>query len=228
MRDFRLRSLEIFREKNRPDLGQRSSSDDDRLRQHPLLRARHGPRRALLGRRAGVHQEHVRQARHPRGGEEVPRRRGRAVRLGSRLPQHPRGPREAGRDLPRHRPGAEGAPGHLQGVLRHDRAARRQPLRGAQQRGLVGRLVHLRAEGREGGHPAAGLLPHQHGEHGPVRADADHRRRRQPGALRRRLHGADLQQRLAAQRGRRDHRQEGRARAATRPSRTGRTTSTTS
>ena len=46
--------------------------------------------------------------------------------------------------------------------------------------------------GVQGRHPAAGLLPHQHREHGPVRADADHRRRGLLGALRRGLHRADL------------------------------------
>ena len=58
---------------------------------------------------------------------------------------------------------------------------------------------------------APGLLPHQRREHGPVRAHADHRRRGRVRALRRGLHRADLLHRLAAQRGRRDHRQEGRA-----------------
>ena len=43
--------------------------------------------------------------------------------------------------------------------------------------GVVGRLVHLRAAGRRGRDAAAGLLPHQRREHGPVRAHADHRRR---------------------------------------------------
>ena len=42
--------------------------------------------------------------------------------------------------------------------------------------------------------PAAGLLPDQHREHGPVRADADHRRRGRLRALRRGLHRADLLQ----------------------------------
>jgi Fe-S cluster assembly protein SufB len=63
-------------------------------------------------------------------------------------------------------------------------------------------------QGRARRHPAAGLLPDQHREHGPVRADADHRRRGRLRALRRGLHGADLQQRLAALRGGRDHREE--------------------
>ena len=57
---------------------------------------------------------------------------------------------------------------------------------------------------------AAGVLPDQRREHGPVRADADPRRRGRVRPLRRGLHGADLLDRLAAQRGRRDRRQEGR------------------
>ena len=66
---------------------------------------------------------------------------------------------------------------------------------------------------RQGRDSAAGVLPHQRRERGPVRANADHRRRGQLRPLRRGLHGADLQQRLAAQRGGRDHRQARRARA---------------
>ena len=92
-----------------------------------------------------------------------------------------------------------------------DHPAERQQVRGAQLGRLVGRLVHLRAAGREGRAAAPGLLPHQRGEHGPVRAHADHRRRGRLRALRRGLHGADLLVRLAALGGRRDHRQEGRA-----------------
>ena len=123
--------------------------------------------------------------------------------------------------------GAARAPGAVPGVLRLGHPGRRQQVRRAQHRGVVRRLVHLRAEGRARRDPAAGLLPDQHREHGPVRADADHRRRGRLRALRRGLHRADLLVRLAALRGRRDHRQEERPRAATRPSRTGRTTSTT-
>ena len=115
-----------------------------------------------------------------------------------------------------------------QAVLRHDHPAERQQVRGAQLGRLVGRLVHLRAAGREGRDAAPGLLPHQRREHGPVRADADHRRRGRLRALRRGLHGADLLDRLAALGGGRDHRQGRRAAAATRRSRTGRRTSTTS
>ena len=90
---------------------------------------------------------------------------------------------------------------------------RRQQVRRAQHRRVVGWLVHLRPAGRPRRHPAAGLLPDQHREHGPVRADADHRRRGLLRALRRGLHRADLQVGLAALRGRRDHREEERPRA---------------
>ena len=78
-------------------------------------------------------------------------------------------------------------------------------------RRVVGRLVRLRAAGRPRRDAAAGLLPHQHGEHGPVRADADHRRRGLLRALRRGLHRADVLVGLAALRGRRADRQAGRA-----------------
>ena len=60
-----------------------------------------------------------------------------------------------------------------------------------------------------GRHPAPGLLPDQRREHGPVRADADHRGRGLLRALRRGLLGADLHERLAALRGGGDRREEG-------------------
>ena len=79
-------------------------------------------------------------------------------------------------------------------------------------RDVVGRQLHLRAAGRRGGDAAAGLLPHQRGEHGPVRADADHRRRGLAGALHRGLLGAGVHDRLAALRRRRDRRRADSAR----------------
>ena len=145
-----------------------------------------------------------------------------------RLPQAPGGSREEGRDLPRHGLGPARARGPRQAVLRHDHPAERQQVRRAELGGLVGRLVHLRAAGRQDRDAAPGLLPDQRREHGPVRAHADHRRRGRLRALRRGLHGADLLDRLAALGGGRDHRQAGRRAAATRRSRTGRRTSTTS
>ena len=59
MRDFRLRALEYLLQEGRPGLGQRTPQGD-RLRQDPLLRPRHRPRRALVGRRPGLHPQHVR------------------------------------------------------------------------------------------------------------------------------------------------------------------------
>ncbi len=78
MRDFRLKALEHFQKRPMPNWGARSLRD--RLRRHLLL---HPARREAgqdLGRGPGVHQEHLREARHPRGGAEVPGRRRRAVR----------------------------------------------------------------------------------------------------------------------------------------------------
>ena len=77
-------------------------------------------------------------------------------------------------------------------VLRDGHPVQRQQARRAQQRRLVGRLVRLRAAGRARRDAAAGLLPDQHREHGPVRADADHRRRGLLRALRRGLHRAGV------------------------------------
>ncbi len=185
--------------------------DRHRLPGHLLLRHRHRQVGAELGRRARLHPAHLRPAGDPGGGEEVPRRRRRAVRLRGRVPQHPLRARGAGRGLHGHRSGPEGARGPLPRVLRHDHPGQRQQARGAQHRGLERRELHLRAEGRPRGAAAAGLLPDQHREHGPVRADADHRRRGQQRALRRGLHRADLQHRQPALGGGRDHRQEGRA-----------------
>ena len=102
------------------------------------------------------------------------------------------------------------ARGPLPRALGDDHPAHRQQVRRAQLGRVVGRLVHLRAAGRQGRAAAAGLLPHQRAEHGPVRADADHRRRGRLRALRRGLHGADVLERLAALGRRRDRRQEGR------------------
>ena len=79
------------------------------------------------------------------------------------------------------------APGAVQAVLRHGHPCRRQQVLGAEHRGVVGWVLHLRPQGRARRHPAAGLLPDQHGEHGPVREDADHRRRGRVRALRRGL-----------------------------------------
>ena len=133
-----------------------------RLRRHPLLRARLRARRALLGRRARRRQEDVRPPGHSRGRAQVPLRRRRPVRVRGRLPPGHARTREAGRDLPGHGLRAARSRGAGPRVLRDDHPAQRQQARGAELRGVVGRLVRLRAAGRARRDAAAGLLPHQH------------------------------------------------------------------
>ena len=205
MRDFRLKAYEHYESRPTPTVGRRPRPD--RLRRHPLLRPRLREERAELGRGPRGHQEHLRQARHPRGGAQVPLRRRRPVRERVRLPPGQREARGPGRDLHRHGHGAARARGPRPRVLGDDDPAERQQARGAQLRGLVGRLVRLRPRRGQGRDAAAGLLPDQHREHGPVRAHADHRRGRRRRALHRGLHGAGLLDRLAALGGGRDRRQ---------------------
>ena len=210
MPKFRLRALEIFERKPMPDWGGDLSGIDFQnifyfIRS--LGEAEHG-----LERRPRRHQEHVRPAGHPGGRAEVPLRRQRPVRVARSSTTRCREDLEkkgvifcdTDTALREHR-------GPLQGALGHGHPARRQQARRAELGRLVGRLVHLGAAGRPGGDPAAGLLPHQRGEHGPVRADADHLRARLVRALRRGLHRPGLHQRLAALGGGGDHRQGGRA-----------------
>ena len=208
MRAFRHKALDYFYARPLPDLGRQRRRD--RLREHLLLHQADREAGRQVGGPARRDPRHLGQARHPRGGEEVPRRRRCPVRVRSRLPQAAGGSRAQGRDLPRHGLRAPRAPGHRQAVHRHDHPGERQQVRRAQLGRLVGRIVHLRAARRAHRDAAAGLLPHQRREHGPVRADADHRRRRRLRALRRGLHGADLLVRLPALGGRRDHRQAAR------------------
>ena len=208
----RLKGLQHVPQEADADLGRRPLGH--RLRQHQVLRPLHREAGADLGRPSRGHPQHLREAGHPRGRAQAPRLGcRRPVRVRGRVPLDQRGARGQGRHLHGHRHGAARAPRVLRRVLRHGHPGRRQQVRRAQHRGVVGRLVRLRAEGRARRDPAAGLLPHQHREHGPVRAHADHRRRGLLRSLHRGLHGADLQERLAALRGRRDHREEERPRS---------------
>ena len=164
-------------------------------------------------------------------GRRPPQLRGRGVRrpqLRGRLPPQPGGPRGPGRALLRH--------GHRRARVPRDRAQwfgtiippndnKFAALNSAVWSG--GSFIYV-PPGREGRHAAAGVLPHQRREHGPVRTDADHRRRGLPGALRRGVLGAGVLHRLAALGRGRAGGPAGVAGSPTRPSRTGRTTSTTS
>ena len=69
------------------DVGRHAVAARDRLREHLLLHQADREAGGVVGGPAGRHQGHLGQARHPRGGEEVPRRRRRAVRERGRLPQ---------------------------------------------------------------------------------------------------------------------------------------------
>ena len=113
-----------------------------------LLPQAHRQPEPLLGRRAGGDQEHVRQAGHSRRREEVPLRREGPVRERGRLRLAPRGPGQAGRDLHRHRHGRPRASGPAPRVFQHDHPAHRQQVRRPELGRLVGRVVHLRAQGR--------------------------------------------------------------------------------
>ena len=95
------------------------------------------------------------------------------------------------------------APGTGRAVPRQRGAVHRQLLRHAQLRGVLRRLLRLRAARRALPDGAVHLLPHQRGQHRPVRAHADHRRRGQLRELPRRLHGADARREPAARGGRR-------------------------
>ena len=67
----------------------------------------------------------------------------------------------------------------VQRYLGTRRALPRQLLRDVELGRVHGRLVRLRAERRALPDGAVDVLPHQRREHRPVRADVDHRRRRQ-------------------------------------------------
>ena len=209
MREFRLKALEIFRSQADADSWGGDLSDIDFENIYYYLKPAERPRRDL-GRRARGHQEHVRRLASPRpSASSWPASA--PVRARSRLPlRSRRTSQKKGVIFTDTDPALREHPDLVPRVLRHDHPADRQQVRRAQLGRLVGRLVHLRAQGRKVELPAAGLLPHQRREHGPVRADADHRRRRRRRALRRGLHRADVHQRNPALGGGRDHRQEGR------------------
>ena len=189
--DMRLKGLKYFGRKPHAELGCRSVRH--RLRQHQVLRAVHREAGRELGRAARRYQEHLRQARHPRGGKAAgsspawppstsPRssttRSGKTSRKRAssswtrtrRSSEHP--------DLFREYFGTVIPPGD-------------NKFAALNTRGLVRRLASSTCrKGVKVRHPAAGLFPHQHREHGPVRADPDHRRRGRLRPLRRRLHRA--------------------------------------
>ena len=77
MREFRLRSLQAVRAQADARLV-RQEHAGHRLRRHLLLPEAHRGRRLRLGHAPGGDEEDVREARHPRGRAQVPRRASRA------------------------------------------------------------------------------------------------------------------------------------------------------
>ena len=163
MTKFRLNALKRFERKPMLDVV-REEHARHRLRRHLLLHQADRGSGQRLGHAPGRDEDHLRAARHPRSRAQVPRRRHRAVRKRSRLPQEPGRPRGAGDHLHRHGHRGARVPRAREAVLRDGDPARRQQVRRAQLGGVVGWLVHLRAAGRARRHAVAGVLPHQRGE----------------------------------------------------------------
>ena len=229
MLDLRLKGLSLFGKKPMPTWGSDLTGIDFENIKYFVRSSE--KQAATLGRPARGHQEHLRQARHPRGGEAAPRlRRRRAVRVRGRLPPDPRGPRGAGRHLPRHRhrrcsEHAGALPASTS--ARSSRPATTSSPRSTPRCGRAARSSTC----RKGVHVDIPLQAYfrinteNMGQFERTLIIVDE------GAYVHYVEGCTAPiytSRLAALRGRRDHRQEGRPRAATRPSRTGRTTSTTS
>ena len=88
MLERRLKALKLFGKKPMPDWGSDLSGIDFQNIKY-FVKLDRGAGRDLGGPARG-HQEHLRQARHPRGGEAAPRLRCRGpVRVRGRLPQDP-------------------------------------------------------------------------------------------------------------------------------------------
>ena len=192
-----------------PDLGPGPERPEPR-RPRALL-APHGGALQQLGRRAGGDEADLRGPRHPPGRARAPRRRGRRVAPGAGVRGPQGGVRQAGDPvlLDGHRD--HRVPGAGAEVLHEQvRAAAGQQVLGAARRGVVGRRVLLRPQGRQVRPAAAVLLPHGGRRRGHLRAHADRRRRGLRGELHRGLHRADLQRQLDALGGRRDLRARGR------------------
>ena len=143
MRDFRLKSFEIFESKPMPNWGGRHVGH--RLPEHLLLR----PGVAISRRSPGT--TFPKTSARPTTGSASPRRR-RSTSSGVKAQYESEvvygslqeDLAEAGGALHRHRLGAARSSGAVPRILRHDHPAERQQVRRPQLGRLVGRLVHLR------------------------------------------------------------------------------------
>ena len=130
--------------------------------------------------------------------------------------------------FPRHRFRPQAASRARPRALRQRWCRGGQQVRLPQHRCVVGRILHLRTQGRARGHPAPGLFPHQHGVDGAVRAHPHHRRRGLLRPLRRGAARRRSTSRTPCTRPSSRSSSRGTPTCATRRSRTGRTTSSTS
>ena len=121
MREFRLKSLEIFESKPMPNWGGDIGIEFQDI--YYYLKPTDHQEQSWDEVPAGD-QGDLRQAGHSRGREEVPGRREGPVRERSGVRLAPRGAVQAGRDLHRHRLGRARASRPGARVLRHDHPAR--------------------------------------------------------------------------------------------------------
>ena len=186
----------------RAQLGARALSED-RLPERLLLRrAQEHAAEAEPGRSRSQAAGDLQEARHPAArADGAGRRRGRRgvrLRLGR---DHLQGQAQRSRrdllpDL-RSDPRPSRAGEEISG---HRRAGDRQFLRDAEFGGVLRRHLRLCAQGRALPDGAVDLFPHQCQRDRPVRAHADHRRRRLLRLLSRRLHRAQARREPAARR----------------------------
>ncbi len=93
IREFRHKALDVFLSKPMPTHWASKDLEQHHLRKNPLLPRERPEAEALVGRCAGRCEAHLRAARHPGAGAQVPRRRRGAVRLRGGLLEHEEGAR---------------------------------------------------------------------------------------------------------------------------------------
>ena len=149
MREFRLKALEVFRQKPTPNWGGDLSAPQ--LRRHSLLHEGGRPPGQDLGRRPGRDQEHLRQAGHPRGRAQVPgRASGPSTSRRSSITACAKTfrRRASSSSTPTRR--VREHPDLVQRVLRHDHPDPGQQVRRPELGGLERRVVRLHSRRREG------------------------------------------------------------------------------
>ena len=182
-----------------------------------------------VGRPARADEGHLREARHPRGRAQVPRRRHRAVRVRGRVPPQPRGPRAAGRSSSATwTPRCASTPSSSSSTsARSSRPATTSSPRSTRRCGRGGSFIYV-PPGVEVEMPLQAYFRINAENTGQFERTLIIADEGSQGALHRGLLGAGVHHRLAALGRRRDRRQAVAPGSPTRRSRTGRPTSTTS